>query len=87
MKSKASVKKTEELVGTSDKRHKEKMSDIPEKLKKTLEIGGRVFEQERGSKGKIYSLHEPQVECLSKGKSHKEEVFDRASDRTYETGA
>ena len=45
--------------------------EIPEKLKKALEIGGRIFEQERGSKGKIYSLHEPQVECLSKGKAHK----------------
>ena len=45
--------------------------NIPEKLKKALELGGRIFEQKRESKGKIYSLHEAQVECLSKGKAHK----------------
>ena len=44
---------------------------MKEELKKALELGGRIFEQKRGSKGKIYSLHEPQVECLSKGKAHK----------------
>lgn len=30
-----------------------------------------VWNQERGDTNRIYSLHEPQVYCISKGKSHK----------------
>jgi len=35
----------------------------------------RIHEQERKDKGKIYSVHEPQVECISKGKAHKRYEF------------
>jgi len=48
---------------------------ISEKLKEVLELGQRIFEQRKGSKGKLYSLHEVQVECLSKGKAHKPYEF------------
>ena len=69
---KASVKKQKNWLGRVIRDIKRKCpGEIPEKLKKGLELGQRIFEQERGSKGKIYSLHEPQVECLSKGKVHK----------------
>ena len=44
-------------------------------MKKALELGQRIFGQRKDSKGKIYSLHEPQVECLSKGKAHKPYEF------------
>ena len=33
-------------------------------------MGGYLHRRE-GVKGRLYSLHEPQVECLSKGKAHK----------------
>ena len=46
-----------------------------EKLKSFLELGWRIFHQEKKSKGKLYSLHEPHVECLSKGKAHKRYEF------------
>ncbi len=36
-----------------------------------LEIFKRVLAQEKNSKNKIYSLHEPEVYCISKGKAHK----------------
>ena len=73
---KASVKKQKNWLGRVIRDIERKCpGEIPENLKKTLEIGQRVFEQERGSKGKIYSLHEPQVECLSKGKAHKRYEF------------
>ena len=69
---KASVKKQKNWLGRVIRDIKRKSpGEIPEKLKKGLELGQRIFEQERGSKGKIYSLHEPQVECLSKGKVYK----------------
>jgi IS5 family transposase len=35
----------------------------------------RVLRQKPGDKDKVYSLHEPQVYCLSKGKEHKKYEF------------
>lgn len=36
-----------------------------------IELYRRVIKQERGDKDKVYSLHEPEVECISKGKEHQ----------------
>ncbi len=36
-----------------------------------LEIFKKVLAQQKNSKNKIYSLHEPEVYCMSKGKAHK----------------
>lgn len=44
-------------------------------LKEELRIAKRILEQERRSKNKIYSVHEPDVECISKGKVHKRYEF------------
>jgi IS5 family transposase len=35
----------------------------------------RVLRQQLGDRNKVYSLHEPQVYCLSKGKEHKKYEF------------
>lgn len=35
----------------------------------------RLLAQERDSKNKLYSLHAPEVECISKGKAHKRYEF------------
>jgi transposase, IS5 family len=35
----------------------------------------KIFEQKRGDSSKVYSVHEPQVECISKGKAHKKYEF------------
>ena len=35
----------------------------------------RVLSQKRYSQEKIYSLHEPEVQCISKGKEHKKYEF------------
>jgi len=35
----------------------------------------RLFEQKRDSKNKLYSIHAPEVECISKGKVHKKYEF------------
>ncbi|MGZ6540172.1 MAG: hypothetical protein ACXVEB_17485 [Bacteroidia bacterium] len=40
-----------------------------------LEIIEKVLSQTRESKNKIYSIHEPHVECISKGKLHKKYEF------------
>lgn len=36
-----------------------------------LDLFERVLAQQKNSKNKIYSLHEPEVYCMSKGKAHK----------------
>ena len=50
----------------------------PEKLseyEKKLLIFEKVLAQQRDSKKKIYSLHEPHVYCIAKGKDHKKYEF------------
>lgn len=46
-----------------------------EKLENLMEIAKRIHVQERHDKNKIYSVHEPQVECIAKGKAHKRYEF------------
>ena len=41
----------------------------------TLEVIEKVLIQEKDTKKKIYSIHEPSVECISKGKIHKKYEF------------
>ena len=40
-----------------------------------LELFKQVLSQKRNDKQKIYSLHEPHVQCMSKGKEHKKYEF------------
>ncbi|WP_176014048.1 transposase [Victivallis sp. Marseille-Q1083] len=42
---------------------------------KLLELGERLFNQKKSDKRKLYSIHEPQVECIGKGKAHKKIEF------------
>jgi IS5 family transposase len=42
---------------------------------KQLALYQQVLEQKRDSKEKIYSLHEPEVACIAKGKAHKTYEF------------
>jgi len=46
-----------------------------EKHYNDIEIFKRVLSQKRNDKNKVYSLHEPQTECISKGKVHKRYEF------------
>ena len=50
----------------------------PEALKahqETFELSNRILAQTRTSKGKVYSLHAPEVECIAKGKAHRPYEF------------
>jgi len=44
-------------------------------LKELLVLVKRLHAQKRTDKGKLYSLHEPEVACISKGKAHKRYEF------------
>lgn len=46
-----------------------------EKLEKLLEVAKRIHVQQRHDKNKVYSVHEPQVACIAKGKAHKRYEF------------
>ena len=48
---------------------------IDEELGTFLERAQRLLEQSKTSKGKLYSIDAPEVECISKGKAHKRYEF------------
>jgi len=50
-------------------------SESYKKYEKKLEIFKRVINQKRDDKNKLYSLHELEVYCISKGKEHKKYEF------------
>ncbi|MDO5572316.1 MAG: IS5 family transposase [Bacteroidales bacterium] len=45
------------------------------KFKQLFELFHKILSQTKTSKNKIYSIHEPEVECISKGKEHKKYEF------------
>lgn len=49
--------------------------EVRAKLDRELEIYSRAVNQKRNGKNKIYSLHEPEVACIAKGKEHKKYEF------------
>lgn len=40
-----------------------------------LSLAQRILNQRRQDKNKVYSIHAPEVECISKGKAHKKYEF------------
>jgi len=57
------------------------------KHQKDLDLFKQVLAQKRNSKNKIYSIHEPEVACISKGKEHKKYEFgNKASFTKTDTG-
>jgi IS5 family transposase len=52
-----------------------KAARIDPGLKSLLEISRRILEQKKKDKNKVYSVHAPEVSCISKGKAHKRYEF------------
>lgn len=52
-----------------------KLPDPGEEAGDLLALARRLHVQERHDKGKLYSVHAPEVECISKGKAHKRYEF------------
>jgi len=59
------------------------MNPIPMKYKKELEVLYRVLTQKKDDSNKVYSVHEPEVLCISKGKEHKKYEFGNKSSFAY----
>ena len=49
--------------------------NLLQEFKDKVALAKQVFEQKRDSKNKIYSMHEPEVSCIAKGKAHKKYEF------------
>ena len=70
------VRRLRTIAGILVRELKRKLS--PEALtihQQALDLYDRVQRQQRSDTGKIYSLHEPGVSCISKGKAHKKYEF------------
>ena len=74
-KARKQTKKLKICLGRVTRDIRRKMKMLSPVLEKLLSISDKVLSQERSSKNKIYSIHETEVECISKGKPHKKYEF------------
>lgn len=72
---KACTRKLRTYLGRVIRDIERKCPNPDQKLKSLLDISIRIRNQQRNDKNKIYSVHEPAVECISKGKAHKRYEF------------
>jgi IS5 family transposase len=59
------------------------LNPIPISYMKEFDVLYRVLTQKRNDTGKVYSVHEPDVLCISKGKEHKPYEFGNKSSFAY----
>jgi IS5 family transposase len=59
------------------------LNPIPGRYKEELDVLYRVLTQKRDDTNKVYSVHEPGVLCISKGKEHKQYEFGNKSSFAY----
>lgn len=75
-KAKKSAKKLKTIAGRLTRELRRKLStELLEKYESEIKLFEKVLAQEKGDKNKVYSLHEPKVYCMSKGKAHKRFEF------------
>ena len=59
------------------------LNPIPGKYREEFDVLYRVLTQKRDDTNKVYSIHEPDVLCISKGKEHKQYEFGNKSSFAY----
>lgn len=74
------LKKLKGYTGRVLRDIRRQLEEIPggsfrERVLDTLSLVGRLLHQDPRSRGKIYALHEPEVDCISKGKARKRYEF------------
>ena len=69
------TKKLRTYLGRVIRDIQRKCPDPDMELLSLLETSNRILTQRRKDKNKVYSVHEPHVECISKGKAHKRYEF------------
>ena len=63
------------------------LNPIPMIYIKEFDVLFRVLTQKRDDSNKVYSVHEPEVLCISKGKEHKPYEFGNKSSFAYTRGS
>ena len=63
------------VLGDLERQAKAQDKGLTDKQEALLKQAWRLLEQKPKSKNKLYSLHAPEVGCLSKGKAHKRYEF------------
>ncbi len=71
------TRKLRTLLGRTLRDIKRQLHRLPPEsaLHHLLERAQRIHDQQRHDKKKLYSMHAPEVECISKGKAHKKYEF------------
>ena len=69
------LRKLRTYVGRLIRDIRRKATDPDEELATLLDRAERIRCQKPKDKNKLYSLHEPEVQCISKGKAHKRYEF------------
>jgi IS5 family transposase len=63
------------VIRDIERKSQDKGQELEPELGVLLQRAKRIFEQKRHDKNKLYSVHAPEVECISKGKAHKRYEF------------
>jgi IS5 family transposase len=71
----ASTRKLRTQLGRIVREIERQVNAPSNKLSKLLAIAHQIYAQQRHDKNKIYSVHEPEVECIAKGKAGKQYEF------------
>lgn len=69
------TRKLRTILGRVIRDIERKSPDPSEETGDLLALAKRLYLQKRHDKGKLYSIHAPEVECISKGKAHKRYEF------------
>ena len=69
------TKKLKTYLGRVYRELTRKATANDEELREKLAMAENLLNQSKDSKNKLYSIHAPEVECISKGKAHKRYEF------------
>jgi len=69
------VRKLRTYLGRVLRDMRRKVPHPSEELQELFHLSHRIYQQKRNDKDKGYSLHVPEVSCISKGKAHKRYEF------------
>ena len=72
---KACTRKLKNYLGRVLRDIERNCPDADRQLQSLMDIGTRIYQQKQRDKNKLYSVHAPEVECISKGKAHKRYEF------------
>ena len=72
---KACTRKLKNYLGRVLRDIERNCADADRQLQSLMGIGTRIYHQKQKDKNKLYSVHAPEVECISKGKAHKRYEF------------